>query len=161
MPPAPGLVPEIVADYPRPPRLEPARRQVRIVFAGQTILDTDAAWRVLETYHPPSFYLPVAAFAPGTLVPTARTSFCEWKGHAHYYDVQAAGRIAKDAAWGYPDPSTAFRRILDHVAVYPGVMDACFVDDERVTPQEGGFYGGWITSELVGPFKGGPGTLFW
>lgn len=133
---------EIVAEYPRPPRLEPARRRVRIVFAGQTIVDTDAAWRVLETYHPPGFYLPMAAFTQGALVQTARTSFCEWKGYANYYSIQAAGRIAADVAWGYPDPSPAFLAIRDHVAVYAGAMDACFVDDERVTPQEGGFYGG-------------------
>ncbi len=152
---------EIVAEYPRPPRLEPACRRVRIEFAGQTILDTDAAWRVLETYHPPSFYLPIAAFTPGVLVQTARTSFCEWKGSARYYSIQAAGRVAADVAWGYLDPNPAFAAIRDHVAVYAGAMDACFVDDERVIPQEGGFYGGWITSELVGPFKGGPGTLFW
>jgi uncharacterized protein (DUF427 family) len=152
---------EIVAEYPRPPRLEPAHRRVRIVFAGETILDTDAAWRVLETFHPPSFYLPIAAFIPRALVPTARSSLCEWKGHARYYSVHAAGRVAADAAWGYPNPTPAFAAIRDHVAVYPGIMDACFVDNERVMPQEGGFYGGWITSELVGPFKGGPGTLFW
>ena len=152
---------EIVAEYPRPPRLEPAHRRVRIVFAGQVIVDTDAAWRVLETFHPPSFYLPIAAFTPGALVPAGRSSSCEWKGSARYYSVHAAGRVAPDAAWGYPDPSPAFAAIRDHVAVYAGVMDACFVDDERVVPQEGGFYGGWITSELVGPFKGGPGTLFW
>lgn len=131
------------------------------MFAGQTILDTHAAWRVLETYHPPGFYLPTAAFAPGVLERTARTSFCEWKGTAHYYDIRAGGRTAAGAAWGYPDPAPDFRPILGHVAVYAGTMDVCFVDEERVTPQEGGFYGGWITSELVGPFKGGPGTLFW
>ncbi len=154
-------VQEVVAEYPRPPRLEPAHRRVRIVFGGETIVDTDAAWRVLETFHPPGFYLPITAFTLGALVPTARTSFCEWKGSARYFDVLAAGRVAKDAAWGYPDPTPAFAAIRDHVAIYAGTMDACFVDDERVVPQEGGFYGGWITSELVGPFKGGPGTLFW
>ena len=152
---------EIVADYPRPPRLERDARRIRIVFAGQTILDTTAGWRVLETFHPPSFYLPMDAFTPGTLVPTQRTSLCEWKGRAAYYTVQAAGRAAPNAAWGYPDPDPAFAAIQDHVAVYPGAMDACFVDDERVVPQEGGFYGGWITSELIGPFKGAPGTLLW
>ncbi len=152
---------EVVAEYPRPPRLEPAGRRVRIVFASETILDTDAAWRVLETFHPPSFYLPIAAFTAGALVPTARGSMCEWKGSARYYSVHAAGRVAVDAAWGYPNPTPAFLPIRDHVAVYPAAMDACFVGEERVVPQEGGFYGGWITSELVGPFKGGPGTLFW
>jgi len=154
-------VQEVVAEYPRPPRLEPAHRRVQIVFAGQIILDTDAAWRVLETFHPPSFYLPIAAFTPGALIPTARGSVCEWKGSARYYGVHAAGRVAADAAWGYPKPTQAFASIRDHVAIYAGVMDACFVNDERVVPQEGGFYGGWITSELVGPFKGGPGTMFW
>jgi len=152
---------ETVADYPRPPRLERDPRRVRIVFAGQTILDTTAAWRVLETYHPPNFYLPMDAFAPGALVPTQRTSLCEWKGRAIYYSVQAAGRVAPNAAWGYPDPEPAFAAIQDHVAVYAGAMDACYVGEEQVVPQDGGFYGGWITSELVGPFKGAPGTLLW
>jgi len=152
---------ETVANYPRPPRLEPTARHVRIVFAGETLLDTDAAWRVLETYHPPGFYMPAAAFVPGVLVKTARSSFCEWKGTAEYYSVRAGGRVAPDAAWGYPDPTPGFLPIRGHVAVYAGVMDACFVDGERVTPQAGGFYGGWITSELVGPFKGAPGTLTW
>lgn len=154
-------MPETVADYPRPPRLERDQRRIRVVLGGQTILDTTESWRVLETFHPPGFYLPMAAFAPGALVPSARSSFCEWKGHATYYSVHAAGRVAADAAWGYPDPTPAFLAIRDHVALYAGAMDACFVDEERVVPQEGGFYGGWITSELIGPFKGGPGTLFW
>lgn len=152
---------EIVAEYPRPPRLEPANRRVRIVFGGALILDTDAAWRVLETFHPPTYYLPVAAFAPGVLVPAGGGSVCEWKGAARYHDVRGGGRVAVRAAWGYPDPTPAFRPLLGHVAVYPGPMDACLVDEERVTPQPGGFYGGWITPELVGPFKGGPGTLHW
>ena len=153
--------PERVADYPRPPRREQDTRRVRIVLGGETILDTTAAWRVLETTHPPSFYLPMDAFTPGSLVPTARGSFCEWKGHASYWTVQAGGKVARDAAWGYPDPSPAFLPIRGHVALYAGMMDACFVGDEQVTPQEGGFYGGWITSELVGLFKGGPGTNGW
>ena len=152
---------ELVANYPRPPRLEPERRRVRVVFAGRTVCDTAAGWRVLETYHPPTFYLPIAAFTLGALTKGARTSFCEWKGTAHYYNVQAGGHVAVDAAWGYPDPSPGFLPIRDHVAVYASAMDACFVDGEHVTPQPGGFYGGWITSELVGPFKGEPGTRFW
>ncbi|MBC7801863.1 MAG: DUF427 domain-containing protein [Gemmatimonadaceae bacterium] len=152
---------ERVADYPRPPRLERDPRRVQVVFAGVTIVDTDAAWRVLETTHPPSFYLPMSAFAAGTLVGSARSSFCEWKGHAQYFSIHAAGRVAADCAWGYADPSPAFAAIRDHVALYAGPMDGCFVDGERVVPQEGGFYGGWITSELIGPFKGGPGTMFW
>ena len=153
--------PERVADYPRPPRLEQDTRRVRIVLGGQTILDTSAAWRVLETTHPPTFYLPMDAFTPGSLTRSDRGSFCEWKGHASYWTVQAGGRVERDAAWGYPDPSPAFLPIRGHVAVYAGRMDACFVGDEQVTPQEGGLYGGWITAELLGPFKGAPGTMFW
>ena len=152
---------ENVADYPRPPRLERDHRRIRIVLGGVTIVDSTASWRVLETTHPPSFYLPMAAFPEGVLLASARSSFCEWKGAATYWSVQAGGVLARDAAWGYADPSPAFLPIKDHVAVYAGRMEACFVDDERVVPQEGGFYGGWITSELVGPFKGGPGTDFW
>ena len=152
---------ERVADYPRPPRLERDARRVRVVFAGETIVDTTAAWRVLETTHPPTFYLPMDAFAPGTLVASARSSFCEWKGHASYWSVAAGGRVARDVAWGYPEPSAGFEPIRGHVALYAGPMDGCFVGDKRVVPQEGGFYGGWITSELIGPFKGAPGTMFW
>lgn len=152
---------ERVSEYPRPPRLERDGRRVRVVLGGETILDSADTWRVLETTHPPTFYLPMAAFAPGALVPSGGGSTCEWKGRAAYWTVQAEGRVAPDAAWGYPDPTPAFAALRGHVAVYAGAMDACFVGDERVTPQEGGFYGGWITSELIGPFKGGPGTAFW
>ena len=153
---------EHVANYPRPPRLEREERRIRIVLGGQTIADTTEAWRVLETTHPPSYYLPPSAFAPGTLVASSgRGSVCEWKGRAVYWTLQAGGRTATDAGWSYPTPTAAFVPIADHIAVYAGAMDSCFVGDERVTPQPGGFYGGWITAELVGPFKGGPGTEFW
>ena len=153
---------ERVADYPRPPRLERSPRPVRIVLGGQAIVDTGAAWRVLETYHPPTYYIPADAFAPGTLVPSpGRGSVCEWKGQAAYYSVQAGGAVAQDAAWGYPSPTPAFAAIAGHVAVYAGRMEACYVGDDLVVPQPGGFYGGWITPELTGPFKGGPGTQFW
>jgi len=132
------------------------------VLGGVTILDTGAAWRVLETTHPPSYYLPQSEFMPGTLLPSpGRSSLCEWKGQATYFTVQAGGVTARDAAWGYPHPTPAFAAIRGHVALYPGRMDACYVDDDLVLPQEGGFYGGWITPDLVGPFKGGPGTQFW
>ncbi len=153
---------ERVADYPRPPRLERAARRVRIMLAGRDIVDTDAAWRVLETTHPPSYYVPAAAFVSGTLVPSpGRSSVCEWKGQASYWTVQAGGIVARDAAWGYKTPTPAFADIAGHVAVYAGRMDACWVGDDRVVPQEGGFYGGWITPDLIGPFKGGPGTMLW
>jgi uncharacterized protein (DUF427 family) len=146
-----------VADFPRPPAIEPERRRLRIVLGGETIAETDAAFRILETTHPPTYYLPMAAFRPGVLVPSARSSFCEWKGSARYFSVGAQA----DAAWGYPEPSPAYAALRDHVAVYAGRMDACFIDDEQVLPQPGGFYGGWITKDLVGPFKGAPGTMFW
>ena len=153
---------ERVADYPRPPRLEPARRRVRVVLGGETIVDTQDAWRVLETHHPPTYYVPPDAFPPGTLLPSpGRGSVCEWKGRASYLTLRAGAATAPDAAWCYPEPTPAFRPIAGFVALYPGRMDACWVDDDRVAPQPGGFYGGWITPDLVGPFKGGPGTLGW
>lgn len=152
---------ESVWDYPRPPRLEPVARRIRIVFAGETIADTDGAFRVLETSHPPNYYLPPDAFAEGALVRTDRASYCEWKGEAHYYDVHARGRTAPDAAWGYDDPTPGFAAIRGFVAVYAGPMDSCTVGDEQVVPQPGGFYGGWITTDVTGPFKGGPGSNGW
>ncbi len=152
---------ERVADYPRPPRLERSGRRVRILLGGETIADTHAAWRVLETYHPPSWYLPPDAFRPGVLRPAAGSSFCEWKGAARYWTLAAGGRVAERAAWSYPAPMPGFAPIRDHLAVYAGAMEACLVDEVQVTPQPGGFYGGWITAELIGPFKGGPGTTGW
>jgi uncharacterized protein (DUF427 family) len=134
---------------------------VTVVLGGETIADTTRALRVLETSHPPAFYLPRADVAPGALAPAEGGSFCEWKGAAAYLDVRGGGVTAARAAWYYPDPVPAFAALRDHVALYPGAMDACTVGGERVRPQEGGFYGGWITSEIVGPFKGGPGTAGW
>ncbi len=151
---------ESVWDYPRPPRAEPVSERVRIVFAGGTIADTLTAVRVLETSHPPVYYLPRTAFTCA-LVHSDRQSFCEWKGMARYLSVALDGREATDCAWTYPMPSAAFASIRDHVAVYPAMMDACFVGEERVTPQPGGFYGGWVTRNLTGPFKGGPGSMGW
>ena len=153
--------PERVGDYPRPPRLEPVSRRVRVVFAGETVADTQAALRVLETFHPPTYYLPMADFRAGVLQPAAGSSYCEWKGHARYWSIVAGGRTAGRAAWSYPDPSPDFLQLRDHVAIYAAAMDACFVGEQRARPQPGGFYGGWITDELIGPFKGGPGTEFW
>jgi len=150
-----------VANFPRPPAIEREPRRIRILLGGQTIVDTNAAWRILETTHPPTYYLPATAFIPGALIPGRRTSFCEWKGTAQYFSVTAGGRTETDAAWYYADPSPAYAALRGHIAVYAGRMDACFIDDEQVTPQPGGFYGGWITSDLEGPFKGAPGTEFW
>ena len=155
------LPPERVGDYPRPPRLERVAQRLRIVLGGETIADTTDGFRVLETTHPPTYYLPQTAFVPGSLLASARSSFCEWKGYARYWTVRGGGKTAADAGWSYPDPSPGFVAMRDHVAVYAGPMDACFVDDERAAPQPGGFYGGWVTSNLAGPFKGAPGTEFW
>ena len=158
-PPGPGQ--ESVWDYPRPPALEPVGETVRIAFGGREIARTDAALRVLETSHPPTVYLPPDAFLPGALEARPETSGCEWKGLAVYFDVVSGGERAEKAAWGYPDPRAPYRALRDHVAVYAGPMDACWIGDERVAPQPGGFYGGWVTSRVVGPFKGPPGTWGW
>lgn len=157
----PGPGQESVWDYPRPPRLESAGVHISIRLAGTVIAETDDAFRVLETSHPPTYYLPFDAFAPGALVPTAGASVCEWKGVASYADVQALGATLPRAAWTYADPKPGFERIIDHWAVMPTAPIECFVDGERVEPQSGGFYGGWITSNVVGPFKGGPGSAGW
>ena len=156
---APGQ--ESVWDYPRPPRLEPVADRIRIELGGVTVADTVGAYRVLETSHPPNYYLPPGDILEGALTRVRQTSFCEWKGGAHYYDVTAGDVVAPAAAWGYDEPSPAFAAIAGFVAFYPAPMDRCLVGDEEVEPQPGGFYGGWITANLVGPFKGGPGTQGW
>lgn len=152
---------ESVWDYPRPPRLEPEPRRITVVFAGVTVADTTAAWRVLETSHPPTYYLPPADVDPLCLRPADGRSFCEWKGLASYLDVTASGRVAPVAAWTYPEPTAAFAALAGHVAFYCAAMDRCTVGGEAARPQPGGFYGGWVTSWVVGPFKGPPGTLGW
>ena len=152
---------ENVWDYPRPPRLESVPDRLRVVFDGVVIADTLAGWRVLETSHPPVYYLPQAEILPGALAPADGSSFCEWKGAARYLDVVGPSRRASRAAWTYPEPTIPFAPIAGHVAFYPAAMDACFVGDEAALPQPGGFYGGWITSWIEGPFKGGPGTRGW
>jgi uncharacterized protein (DUF427 family) len=156
---APGQ--ESVWDYPRPPRVERVERRVSIELGGECIVDTDDVVRVLETSHPPVYYLPIAAFAPGALIPAAGSSFCEFKGAARYFDVHGGGRTASRAAWTYPAPAPGFDVLAGRVAVYPAPMDACTIGGEVVTPQPGGFYGGWVTEDLAGPFKGGPGSQGW
>ena len=157
----PGPGQESVWDYPRPPRLEMCGKCIEIHFAGQRIARTRSAFRVLETSHPPVYYLPPHDIQPGVLQPAGGGSFCEWKGEARYFDVVLKDQQARRAAWSYPSPSWAFQEIKDYVAFYAGPMDACLVDGERVEPQPGGFYGGWITRDVVGPFKGGAGTWGW
>ena len=157
----PGPGQESVWDYPRPPAVRASSEHVQVWLGGELVADTTNALQVLETSHPPTWYLPRAAFAEGALRPTAGHSFCEWKGTASYLDVVGGGRVAPAAAWFYPAPRARFAVLADHVAVYPAAMDRCKVDGELVQPQPGGFYGGWVTSKVVGPFKGGPGTLGW
>ncbi|HEY8566944.1 MAG TPA: DUF427 domain-containing protein [Beijerinckiaceae bacterium] len=161
--PAPLTAPdqESVWAYPRPPRLEPVAARLRVVFDGVAVADTTAGYRVLETSHPPTYYLPPADIRSHALVPAPGGSLCEWKGRAVYFTVVGPTRRAERAAWAYPDPTPPFRAIAGHVAFYAGPMDACFVEDEQVTPQPGGFYGGWITNNIVGPFKGEPGSEGW
>lgn len=153
--------PESVWDYPRPPRVERVDAEVAIELGGECIVRTTDVLRVLETSHPPVYYLPVVAFADGALVPTSGSSFCEFKGRATYFDVVGGGEVRGRAAWGYPDPSSGFEELVGRVAVYARGMDRCTVAGEVVTPQPGGFYGGWVTSNVVGPFKGEPGSMGW
>jgi uncharacterized protein (DUF427 family) len=156
---APGQ--ESVWDYPRPPRIEAVDRRVAIELGGRRIVETTDVVRVLETSHPPVYYLPISAFADGALVPARGSSFCEFKGAARYFDVVGGAATAPGAAWNYPTPSRGYELLADRVALYAGKMDRCTVDGEEVVPQPGGFYGGWVTSDVVGPFKGGPGSMGW
>ena len=137
-------------DYPRPPRVEPCVGRVRVEHAGVTIADSTRAKRVLETTHPPTIYIPREDLNAGAFKPAAskRQTICEWKGAADYYDVEVRGRRSENAAWHYPEPVTAYAELADHVAIYPGRVDACYIDGERVTPEQGDFYGGWITGEI-------------
>jgi uncharacterized protein (DUF427 family) len=152
---------ESVWDYPRPPRLEESDRRIKVVFGGVTLAYTTRARRVLEASHPPVYYVPPEDVRMEHLTPSGAAAFCEWKGRARYYDVSAGERTEERAAWFYPDPTLPFKALKDYVAFYPSRMDACWVDGEKVEAQPGDFYGGWITSKIVGPFKGGPGTLGW
>ena len=157
--PAPGQ--ESVWDYPRPPRLEPVERHIEIRLGGETVVDSRRSWRVLETSHPPVYYLPTRDIRMDLLEPADGSSFCEWKGAARYWSVRAGGRLLERVGWDYPEPSHGFEAIRDHIAFYAAPFDAVLIDGEQVTPQPGGFYGGWVTPEIVGPFKGIPGSMGW
>ncbi len=157
--PEPGQ--ESVWDYPRPPRVELCQKQVKIIFKGVVLADSYKSQRVLETSHPPVYYIPPEDIEMNYLQVIEQQSYCEWKGMAFYCNVIVKERQIEKAAWFYPQPTPAFEVIKDYLAFYPGLMDECYVADERVKPQPGGFYGGWITSEIVGPFKGEPGTWGW
>jgi len=158
-----GRVSESVWDYPRPPRVERDSRRIRVVLGGAVIADSTDARRVLETSHPPVFYLPLADIAERALAPSsARGTFCEFKGVASYYDARGGdGGVLQAAAWTYHDPSPGFEDLRGTVAFYPALMDECRVGGEMVQAQPGDFYGGWVTSDVTGPFKGGPGTRGW
>jgi uncharacterized protein (DUF427 family) len=156
----PGPGQESVWDYPRPPAVEASSERIRIELGGALVADTTDALRVLETSHPPVYYLAPEAF----LVPVHEAgglSMCEFKGMAHYLTIAAGDRIAVRSAWTYPEPWPGYEALAGRIAVYPSKMDRCLVDGEVVRAQEGDFYGGWITSRVVGPFKGAPGTLGW
>jgi uncharacterized protein (DUF427 family) len=153
----PGPGQESVWDYPRPPAVVPFEGRVRVVHSGRVVADTVAAVRVLETSQPPAFYIPAADLDLARLRRSQSSTWCEWKGAATYWRLDDIG----DAAWSYADPSPTFAAIRGHFAFYAQKVDECWVGDERVLPNPGNFYGGWITSAVVGPFKGASGTMGW
>jgi len=157
----PGPGQESVWDYPRPPRLEDSPKHIQVIFNGVTIAETNRAKRVLETSHPPAYYIPPDDIKMEYLTMTPHTSWCEWKGQANYYTVVVGDKQAANAAWFYSKPISGFESIKGYVAFYPHLMEACYVAGERVKAQVGGFYGGWVTNDIVGPFKGEPGTQGW
>jgi uncharacterized protein (DUF427 family) len=152
---------ESVWDYPWPPRLERCQHRIRVVLGGKTIADSRNALRVLETTQPPTYYIPPSDVRSESLLRSSRRTLCEWKGEAHYWNLRGGTKESVDAAWSYPRPTKPFAALRDYVAFYPARVDACYVGDERVKAQEGDFYGGWITSNVRGPFKGRPGTSGW
>lgn len=159
--PEPGPNEESVWDYPRPPALESSDQQIRVIFNDTTIADTTNAKRVLETSHPPTYYLPPEDVATKHLEREQRTTMCEFKGRAVYYRLVVGNRSASQAAWQYPSPVDRYAALKDHFAFYLSKIDAGYVGDEQAHAQEGDFYGGWITDDIVGPFKGGAGTMGW
>lgn len=157
-PPGPGQ--ESVWDYPRPPRLERSDEHVVVRVGDAVVADTRRAWRVLETSHPPTYYVPRDDVDTALLAPSARRTFCEWKGRASYADLVVDGDRTADACWWYDDPTPAFTDLAGAVAFYPELV-AATVDGEPVRGVPGGFYGSWVTSRVTGPFKGAPGTEWW
>jgi len=152
---------ESVWDYPRPPRLEKVTEAICVIFAGETVAETTRAYRILETSHPPVYYFPPSDVRLEFLIEIPGQSFCEYKGVAKYWSLAVQGRLAVKAAWSYPVPTRSFAAIEGYLAFYASRVDECWVGSERAVAQEGDFYGGWITSRIVGPFKGAPGTFGW
>ncbi|MCS6807386.1 MAG: DUF427 domain-containing protein [Bacteroidota bacterium] len=157
----PNVGQESVWDYPRPPRVEPFHGLIRVRFGGVLIAETRRAQRVLEKSHPPTYYISMHDIAAKYLKKADGESYCEWKGIAKYFSLVVDNKIAERAAWYYPNPTPEFAVLKNHVAFYASAVDECTVNGEQVRPQPGGFYGGWITSNIVGPFKGEPGTEDW
>lgn len=158
----PGPGQESVWDYPRPPRIEPGKRLVTVWFAGVQVARSKSALRVLETAGAPTYYIPQADIRMDLLRAAGGSqSWCEWKGAASYLDVVVDGAVARRAVWSYPNPAPEYRQLTDHYAFYPSLMEGCYLDSELVRPQPGGFYGGWLTADIVGPIKRAPGTLDW
>ena len=155
-----ALLEENVQDYPRPPALAPVPQRLRVILGGEVVADTINGFRVLETHHAPTYYIPPSDIV-GRLVPAPGRSFCEWIGFATYWDVVAAGVTAPRAGWSYPQPTTSFLPITDYVAFYATSMEACFVGEHREVPQPGDFYGGWVTDNLRGTVNGARGTEHW
>ena len=147
---------ERVADYPRPPALVASEQRIEVRALGELLAQTQRSLKVLETFHPPTYYLPPEAVRLELLEPAAGHSFCEWKGVARYYSIVVGDQRLERAVWSYPEPTAAFAALAGWFALYPALMDGCWVEGERVQPQPGGFYGGWITSAVQGPFKGDP-----
>lgn len=158
-PAAPGQ--ESVWDYPRPAIAQPCAARIMIEHRGVIVADSRRTVRTLETSHPPSYYIPRDDIAPGVLRRAQGSSFCEWKGAATYWDVVLDGIVLPRVGWSYASPTPGFAMLRDHVAFYAAPFDRCSVDGETVVPQPGGFYGGWITSVVAGPFKGIPGSTGW
>jgi uncharacterized protein (DUF427 family) len=157
--PAPGQ--ESAWDYPRPPRVEPVPHRVRVILDGQVLADTTRAQRVLESASPPVYYMPREDVRLDRLERSAHETVCEWKGDATYYSYPGPGRRVENVAWSYDRPNPGYEVISGHLAFYAGLVDEAWVGDERARPQPGRFYGGWITSWVVGPFKGEPGSFGW
>ena len=152
---------ESVWDYPRPPRAEPISRKIRVEFAGEVIAETERAVRVLETSHPPTYYIPVEDVKTEWLDRSDHRTFCEFKGQASYWSIRVRDKRSEAAAWGFEKPRRGYDSIQGLLAFYASRVDACYVDGERVDAQAGDFYGGWVTADVAGPFKGGPGTWGW
>ncbi len=152
---------ESVWDYPRPPRVEPTSRRLVVRFNGRTIADTSRGKRVLETSHPPVYYFPEDDVDASCLERCESSTNCEWKGAATYYDVVVGDRRSERAAFSYENPVGSGVSVRGMIAFYAGLVDECTVDGVKAEPQPGGFYAGWITPDLAGPFKGGPGSAGW